>query len=192
MHQRNQLSCSDCHNPMAKFSGEGRSRGHRSTTPAQCHRDVLVQFHRRSHMPLPEGQMSCVDCHNPHGSITSPLLKTNTVNETCYQCHAEKRGPFLFEHSSRCARTGLNCHTPARSQPACPAGHPAAVPVPAMPQQPAPSQRLADAAIPDHWRASGRAPDRSRLHHLSRQYPRFQRAFRTALPRIGKEKQVLN
>ncbi|MBK8123310.1 MAG: DmsE family decaheme c-type cytochrome [Dokdonella sp.] len=112
VHQRNQLSCSDCHNPMAKFSGEGLlARASINDTCAQCHRDVLVQFHRRSHMPLPEGQMSCVDCHNPHGSITSPLLKTNTVNETCYQCHAEKRGPFLFEHAP-VRENCLNCHTP--------------------------------------------------------------------------------
>jgi DmsE family decaheme c-type cytochrome len=62
-------------------------------------------------MPLPEGQMSCDDCHNPHGSITSPLLKTNTVNETCYQCHADKRGPFLFEHAP-VRESCLNCHTP--------------------------------------------------------------------------------
>lgn len=62
VHQRNQLSCSDCHNPMAKFSGEGLlARASINDTCAQCHRDVLVQFHRRSHMPLPEGAVTCVD-----------------------------------------------------------------------------------------------------------------------------------
>ena len=112
IHQRNDLSCSDCHNPMAKFSVEGSlARNSINETCAQCHKDVRMQFDRRSHMPLPEGQMSCVDCHNPHGSLTSPLLKTNTVNETCYQCHAEKRGPFLFEHAP-VRENCLNCHTP--------------------------------------------------------------------------------
>src|SRR3546814_2224966 len=62
-------------------------------------------------MPLPEGQMACVDCHNPHGTINVALLKTDTVNETCYQCHAEKRGPFLFEHAP-VRENCLNCHTP--------------------------------------------------------------------------------
>ncbi len=38
-------------------------------------------------------------------------MKTNTVNETCYQCHAEKRGPFLFEHPP-VRENCLNCHTP--------------------------------------------------------------------------------
>jgi DmsE family decaheme c-type cytochrome len=55
--------------------------------------------------------VGCSDCHNPHGSTGPKLLKKNTVTETCYQCHAEKRGPFLFEHQpvpEDCA----NCHTP--------------------------------------------------------------------------------
>jgi len=100
VHQRNALSCSDCHNPMANFSGQGLlARRSINDTCAQCHQDVRQQFGRRSHMPLAEGQMSCADCHNPHGTLTSPLLKTATVNETCYTCHAEKRGPFLFEHA---------------------------------------------------------------------------------------------
>lgn len=112
IHQRNELSCSDCHNPMAKFSSEGlMAKASINDTCSQCHKDVRMQFNRRSHMPLPEGQMSCDDCHNPHGSLTTPLLKTNTVNETCYQCHAEKRGPFLFEHAP-VRESCLVCHTP--------------------------------------------------------------------------------
>ena len=112
VHQRNQLSCSDCHNPMAKFSTEGlTARQSVSETCATCHKDIRQQFNRRSHMPLPEGQISCVDCHNPHGTRNASLLKTDTVNETCYQCHAEKRGPFLFEHAP-VRESCLNCHTP--------------------------------------------------------------------------------
>jgi DmsE family decaheme c-type cytochrome len=112
VHQRNGLSCSDCHNPMANFSVEGlMAKASINDTCAQCHKDVRLQFNRRSHMPLPEGQMSCDDCHNPHGSLTNPLLKTNSVNETCYQCHAEKRGPFLFEHAP-VRESCLNCHSP--------------------------------------------------------------------------------
>lgn len=112
IHQRNGLSCSDCHNPMAKFSAEGlMARQSISETCATCHKDVRMQFNRRSHMPLPEGQMACDDCHNPHGSLNASLMKTDTVNETCYQCHAEKRGPFLFEHAP-VRDSCLNCHTP--------------------------------------------------------------------------------
>ena len=112
VHQRNDVSCSDCHNPMAKFSAEGlMAKQSISETCATCHKDVRLQFNRRSHMPLPEGQMACDDCHNPHGSLNATLLKTATVNETCTQCHAEKRGPFLFEHAP-VRDSCLNCHTP--------------------------------------------------------------------------------
>ena len=112
VHQRFDVSCSDCHNPMGKFSAEGlMARQSISETCATCHRDIRAQFNRRSHMPLPEGQMTCADCHNPHGSLSPALLKTDTINETCYQCHAEKRGPFLFEHAP-VRDSCVNCHTP--------------------------------------------------------------------------------
>jgi DmsE family decaheme c-type cytochrome len=112
VHERRGLSCTDCHNPMARLSPEGvMAKSSVSEVCTTCHRDVRVQFNRRSHMPLPEGQLSCVDCHNPHGSVTRPLLKTDTVNETCYSCHADKRGPFLFEHAP-VRESCLNCHTP--------------------------------------------------------------------------------
>ncbi|TAM61544.1 MAG: DmsE family decaheme c-type cytochrome [Rhodanobacter sp.] len=112
VHQTRGLSCSDCHNPMARLSAEGvLAKSSVNEVCATCHQDIRAQFNRRSHMPLPEGQISCVDCHNPHGTITQPLLKTDTVNETCYTCHAEKRGPFIFEHAP-VRENCLNCHTP--------------------------------------------------------------------------------
>ena len=41
--------------------------------------------------------MVCSDCHDPHGQETGNL-KEATVNLVCYRCHAEKQGPFAFEH----------------------------------------------------------------------------------------------
>jgi DmsE family decaheme c-type cytochrome len=62
-------------------------------------------------MPVLEGKMSCEDCHSAHGSPTAPLLKADSVNEVCYACHAETRGPMLWEHApvrENCS----NCHQP--------------------------------------------------------------------------------
>lgn len=82
-----------------------------------CHKDVRAQLFRFSRHPIREGEVVCADCHNPHGSIGPTNLKKFTLNETCFQCHAEKRGPFLWEHApvrDSCA----NCHTPhGSSQP---------------------------------------------------------------------------
>ena len=112
VHERFNVGCSDCHNPMANFSSAGLlAQNGINETCFMCHQDQRSQFRRRSHMPLLEGKITCTDCHNPHGSTTRALLKTDTVNQTCYQCHAEKRGPFLFEHApvrDNC----LNCHSP--------------------------------------------------------------------------------
>ena len=112
IHQSSQLGCSDCHNPMAKFSISGLlARETISETCFTCHQQQRTEFRKRSHMPLPEGRMSCGDCHNPHGSVTRPLLKADSVNQLCYACHSEKRGPFIWEHAP-VRRDCLSCHTP--------------------------------------------------------------------------------
>ena len=110
VHMRNQLACSDCHNPMEKNSASGLlAKTTINDTCESCHQQQRNEFNKRSHMPLHEGKMTCVDCHNPHGSATKPLLKAESTNVVCYTCHAEKRGPFLWEHApvrENCA----NCH----------------------------------------------------------------------------------
>jgi DmsE family decaheme c-type cytochrome len=57
------------------------------------------------------GKLRCSDCHTAHGGEGDRLLRHQTINDTCHSCHADKRGPFLWEHapvSDNC----LNCHTP--------------------------------------------------------------------------------
>ena len=109
-HATQQLSCSDCHNPMARISATGLLKKPTiNETCYTCHQQQRSEFAKRSHMPLPEGKISCIDCHNPHGSNNRALIKADSVNELCYGCHAEKRGPFLWEHApvrDNC----LSCH----------------------------------------------------------------------------------
>ena len=38
-------------------------------------------------------------------------LVRQTVNDTCFQCHAEKRGPYLWEHAP-VAEDCTTCHNP--------------------------------------------------------------------------------
>jgi DmsE family decaheme c-type cytochrome len=64
-----------------------------------------------SHHPLREEKMQCTNCHNPHGTQTAKLISANSVNDKCYECHAEKRGPFLWEHPP-VHENCLNCHDP--------------------------------------------------------------------------------
>lgn len=112
IHEREDLACSDCHNPMAEVSSAGLQREAAiNDTCFSCHPQQSAEFRKRSHMPLHEGKIQCADCHNPHGSATDPLLREITVNHLCAKCHAEKRGPFLWEHAP-VRESCLNCHVP--------------------------------------------------------------------------------
>jgi len=76
-----------------------------------CHKQQRAEVNRTFRHPILEGKVACSDCHNPHGSVGPKLMKRDSVVETCYQCHAEKRGPFVHNHepvTEDCA----NCHNP--------------------------------------------------------------------------------
>jgi len=99
------VACTECHS-LHKASDTVRE-----DVCYNCHKERRAQASRASHMPVKEGKMSCTSCHNPHGSSGSKLLNMNTVTETCNQCHAEKRGPFLWEHAPVSDDCTI-CHNP--------------------------------------------------------------------------------
>jgi DmsE family decaheme c-type cytochrome len=111
-HETRGLMCTNCHTIMKEVSRKKQLKtAFEPDTCFQCHKDRRAQMARSSHMPLREGKMTCSSCHNPHGSFTEALLRENSINDTCYKCHAEKRGPFLFEHAP--VRENCdNCHDP--------------------------------------------------------------------------------
>jgi DmsE family decaheme c-type cytochrome len=118
-HESSDVPCAACHTVHAKedpvltmnVRAESVLRGGQAATCFQCHPQQRAQTHRYSSHPLREGLIRCSDCHNPHGSMTEHLLTKPTLNETCYQCHAEKRGPFLWEHPP-VREDCTNCHLP--------------------------------------------------------------------------------
>jgi DmsE family decaheme c-type cytochrome len=111
-HESRGLQCSNCHTVMRNVSLKHNTRtAWEPETCFQCHKDRRAQLYRSSHMPIREGKMICSDCHNPHGSATEALLREDSINDNCYKCHAEKRGPFLFEHLP-VRENCTNCHEP--------------------------------------------------------------------------------
>jgi len=112
VHETRGLSCESCHS-VHSFKSEKAQLKVASETEAclSCHKNVRVDMWKNSHHPIREGKISCSDCHNPHGSQTRGLIKAASVNEQCYTCHTEKRGPFLWEHAP-VRESCLNCHTP--------------------------------------------------------------------------------
>ena len=109
-HEHNGLVCTSCH----EIHTHGDRVLNKVSQPEvcfTCHTAQHAQFHRVSTHPVVAGEMGCSDCHNPHGSVGPHLMVKNSVNETCYTCHADRRGPFLWEHSP-VAEDCTNCHTP--------------------------------------------------------------------------------
>lgn len=104
-HSAEGLGCTSCH----AIHGDNKKVG--KSVCANCHPRHEAKLQRTEHMPMREGMLTCMDCHNPHGGTGPSQLRAASVNETCYRCHAEKRGPMLFEHPpvrENCA----NCHEP--------------------------------------------------------------------------------
>ncbi len=109
--QKAGVACTDCHTAhVAKDPVLAKA-----TQPEicfSCHTQQRAESYEYSHHPIREGKVTCSDCHNPHGSPQADFaLKEFTVNETCYTCHADKRGPMLFEHQP-VRDSCTNCHTP--------------------------------------------------------------------------------
>jgi DmsE family decaheme c-type cytochrome len=109
-HQRAELACADCHTIHAAQDPVTD----KETQPGvcfRCHQRQRAEFQLPSSHPVRFGQLACTDCHAVHGSLNEMLLKRPTLNETYYTCHAEKRGPFLWEHEPASEDCTL-CHNP--------------------------------------------------------------------------------
>ncbi len=115
--------CETCHGPGSLHAEDPYDkskiiRADAETACFNCHLDVKGKFMLQHHHPVPEGRMTCSDCHDMHGSDVRAtggkmLLGAGLLglDEKCFNCHKEVRGPFVFEHEAM--REGCAvCHTP--------------------------------------------------------------------------------
>ena len=111
-HARRNVSCISCHSVHTPKSVKGQLKTKTEMeTCFSCHKTQRAQTQRTSHHPLREGKMTCSSCHNPHDGNSPKMVKGESVNELCYTCHTEKRGPFLFEHAP-VREDCVTCHAP--------------------------------------------------------------------------------
>lgn len=114
-HQAAGLACVSCHTLHKEHSAVPTAAkklpGPTEVTKKclECHGAMRSSLHQRSSHPLKEGQMECASCHDPHGTSGEKLIKQASVNELCYSCHQNMRGPFLWEHSP-VREDCLSCH----------------------------------------------------------------------------------
>ncbi len=113
MHEARNVSCITCHSVHSPKSEHAQLKTATARDMCEsCHKQEAMKVKRSGHMPVREGKMDCVTCHSPHGSNNVRMLKAgNSLNEACATCHAEKRGPFVWDHAAgreNCA----SCHDP--------------------------------------------------------------------------------
>lgn len=109
-HDDEGLACADCHRVHTSVNLVA-NRQEQATLCYTCHPQVRASARLRTRHPIEEAKTVCTDCHNPHGSSTEAMLNEPTLNDTCYSCHAEKRGPYLFEHQP-VTEDCSHCHEP--------------------------------------------------------------------------------
>ena len=111
-HDRRDVTCISCHSIHNYKSAKAQLKtANDFDTCFACHKQIRAKFQRTSHHPLREGKMQCSNCHNPHDSTQPKMISAASVNDKCYQCHTEKRGPFLWEHEP-VRENCVTCHDP--------------------------------------------------------------------------------
>lgn len=136
-HEFAEVACASCHK-VHVAKDPVLSRHGQPKVCFECHAKEQAKFQQASHHPVREGQMGCTECHDVHGENGTGALVKASAREKCTSCHAEKRGPFLWEHAPAAEDCNL-CHTPHGSNQAAllkkrppqlcqechsPAGHP--------------------------------------------------------------------
>lgn len=109
-HHAGDVACASCHDSH-ELRDPVLARETQPEVCFECHTAQRAKAHLRSRHPMAEGKVACADCHLPHGGFGVSQLTGSTVNDTCYQCHAEKRGPFLWEHAPVREDCTI-CHSP--------------------------------------------------------------------------------
>jgi DmsE family decaheme c-type cytochrome len=110
LHEFNDVACASCHR-IHTADDPVLDREQQPEVCYTCHLSQRAQFYQSSHHPVREGKMACSACHDPHGDDgTDRLVKAN-LRETCTGCHAEWRGPYLWEHAPAAEDCTL-CHRP--------------------------------------------------------------------------------
>ena len=111
-HNLSNVACSDCHkihNGYGPYMLKAKSI---TQLCLGCHKDKIGRINMPSHHPVKEGKMTCADCHNPHNGENKYMLRTSgRLNNLCYKCHADKEGPFVFEHAPVVENCTI-CHEP--------------------------------------------------------------------------------
>lgn len=109
-HPEANVSCSGCHQSHVN-KDPVLAKASQAEVCYTCHKAQRNRVNLPSRHPIAEGRMTCSDCHSAHGSAGPKLVKRDSTNDTCFTCHAEKRGPFVHQHQPATEDCSI-CHNP--------------------------------------------------------------------------------
>jgi DmsE family decaheme c-type cytochrome len=77
-----------------------------------CHSTQVATMQSKPYAHrLGRGGLQCTTCHEPHGRAAKSAMKTTRADEApCVGCHADKRGPFVFQHGALAVGDCITCH----------------------------------------------------------------------------------
>ena len=112
-HNSNEVSCVACHSPHHAKEAQYLLVEKLPGLCYSCHTETRQDFQRPFRHRVDQGLVRCSDCHNPHsGSLTKQLRATAAQDQVCFKCHADKAGPFTFEHQPVKTEGCVACHSP--------------------------------------------------------------------------------
>ena len=110
LHGVNDVTCVSCHTVHGDQS-TGLLAAAEVDLCVSCHQDTNMRLYLPSRHPVREGKMLCTDCHDPHADGYATTVPGERSVDLCFECHAGKQGPFVFEHSP-VVEDCMICHDP--------------------------------------------------------------------------------
>jgi DmsE family decaheme c-type cytochrome len=112
-HKSGNVTCLDCHSVHHFAEKQYLLRSAQPHLCYGCHQETRAEFARPFRHRVDEKLVKCTDCHNQHGGyLMRQLRSTAAQQQICGKCHAETRGPFVFEHDPVRTEGCMACHSP--------------------------------------------------------------------------------
>lgn len=120
-HSQANIACVSCHSIHKAQTPKLLLAKRQTELCYGCHANVRSQFAMPFKHRVNEGAIQCSDCHNPHGAASPSwrmgarprmVQATSDGEQPCLRCHADKRGPFAFEHAAVRVDGCESCHSP--------------------------------------------------------------------------------